>query len=101
MGRLRAQTVAVLTNTVWETFASCRHNHRERVLRRLKIPVFAPDKDVQIEITQLYPGEKLSEILVDDTTETLCPTSFAKIGIISSEPFDVPFEWLDVARAGA
>jgi hypothetical protein len=40
------------------------------------------------EITKLHPGEKISEILVDDTTETLCPTQFAKIGMISSEPFD-------------
>ena len=41
------------------------------------------------EITGLHPGEKLSEILIDDTTETLCPTPFARIGMISCEPFDV------------
>jgi FlaA1/EpsC-like NDP-sugar epimerase len=47
-----------------------------------------PDKDVRIEITQMHPGEKLSEILLDDTTEILFPTQFSKIGRISSQPFD-------------
>jgi FlaA1/EpsC-like NDP-sugar epimerase len=48
-----------------------------------------PGKDISIEITELQPGEKLTEVLVDDTTETWYPTPFSKIGMIQSEPFDV------------
>jgi len=48
-----------------------------------------PGKDIPIEITELQPGEKLTEVLVDDTTETWCPTQFSKIGMIQSEPFDI------------
>jgi hypothetical protein len=46
-------------------------------------------KHATVEITKLHPGEKLSEMLVDDTTETLTPTPFAKIAMITSEPFNV------------
>jgi FlaA1/EpsC-like NDP-sugar epimerase len=48
-----------------------------------------PGKDVQIEITELHPGEKLSEVLVDDLSETLQSTLFEKISMISSQPFDI------------
>jgi FlaA1/EpsC-like NDP-sugar epimerase len=47
-----------------------------------------PGKDVPLEITELHPGEKLSEMLVDDATEALEPTPFAKISMIRSEHFD-------------
>lgn len=47
-----------------------------------------PEKDVQIEITELHSEEKLSEVLVDATSETLEPTSLARINMIRSEPFD-------------
>jgi len=47
-----------------------------------------PDKDVRIEITQMKPGEKLSEILVDAAGETLEPTGRDKIRAIRNKPFD-------------
>lgn len=47
-----------------------------------------PGKDVPIEITELHSEEKLSETLVDDSTEILEPTPFCKINVIRSEPFD-------------
>jgi len=45
-----------------------------------------PGRDIQIEITRLRPGEKISELLVDDTTERLLPTGHTKIKIIRCRP---------------
>jgi FlaA1/EpsC-like NDP-sugar epimerase len=41
-----------------------------------------PGRDVQIETTQLRPGEKLAEELADSATERLAPTRFEKIRVI-------------------
>jgi FlaA1/EpsC-like NDP-sugar epimerase len=47
-----------------------------------------PGHDIQIETTQLRPGEKLTEELIDETTETLTPTRFGKIRMVAGRPFD-------------
>jgi FlaA1/EpsC-like NDP-sugar epimerase len=47
-----------------------------------------PDKDVRIEITQMKPGEKLTEVLLDGATETLRPTCIDKIQAIRTMAFD-------------
>lgn len=47
-----------------------------------------PGQDIQIEMSQLRPGEKISELLVDDTTEKLRPTHFDKIRVITDLAFD-------------
>jgi len=47
-----------------------------------------PGRDVQIEITGLRSGEKISELLVDDSTEKLQPTRFEKIHMIIDQAFD-------------
>ncbi|MGD0693659.1 MAG: nucleoside-diphosphate sugar epimerase/dehydratase [Terriglobia bacterium] len=41
-----------------------------------------PGKDIQIEVTQLRPGEKLTEELFDPDTETASPTQFEKIWVV-------------------
>jgi FlaA1/EpsC-like NDP-sugar epimerase len=45
-------------------------------------------RDIQIETTQLRPGEKLSEELIDEATERLTPTRFEKIRMVKGYPFD-------------
>lgn len=57
-----------------------------------------PDKDVRIEITQMKPGEKLTEVLIDDATETLRPTGLDKIQAIGTKAFD-PDEFARKLRA--
>ncbi|MGA8761250.1 MAG: nucleoside-diphosphate sugar epimerase/dehydratase [Candidatus Sulfotelmatobacter sp.] len=57
-----------------------------------------PDKDVRIEITQMKPGEKLTEVLVDGATEKLRPTALDKIQAISTQPLD-PTEFAHKLRA--
>jgi FlaA1/EpsC-like NDP-sugar epimerase len=47
-----------------------------------------PGYDIPIEISKLGPGEKLSEQLFDRSTETLLPTSIAKINVIQSAQED-------------
>jgi FlaA1/EpsC-like NDP-sugar epimerase len=47
-----------------------------------------PGYDIQIETTQLRPGEKLAEELIDETTETLAPTRFGKIRVVPGRSFD-------------
>jgi FlaA1/EpsC-like NDP-sugar epimerase len=47
-----------------------------------------PGYDIQIETTQLRPGEKLTEELIDGTTETLAPTRFGKIRVVGSRSMD-------------
>ena len=41
-----------------------------------------PGKDIQIEVTQLRPGEKMTEELFDPETETSSPTQFEKIWVV-------------------
>jgi FlaA1/EpsC-like NDP-sugar epimerase len=53
----------------------------------IELSGLSPNKDVRIEITQMKPGEKLTEVLVD-TTETLQPTCLQKIQTIRTQPFD-------------
>lgn len=53
----------------------------------IELSGLSPNKDVRIEITQMKPGEKLTEVLVD-ATETLQPTCLQKIRTISTQPFD-------------
>jgi len=47
-----------------------------------------PDKDVRIEITQMKPGEKITEVLTDAVSERLRPTGLDRIQAISAKPFD-------------
>ncbi len=47
-----------------------------------------PGRDIQIETTQLRPGEKLNEELIDSGTEALAPTSFEKIRVVQSPTID-------------
>ena len=41
-----------------------------------------PGKDIQVEVTQMRPGEKLTEELFDAETETTSPTRFEKISVV-------------------
>jgi len=45
-------------------------------------------RDIQIQMTNLRHGEKLNEILADDSTEKLLPTRVEKIHMISDVHFD-------------
>ena len=45
-------------------------------------------RDIQIKMTALRNGEKLDEVLADDSTETLLPTRFPKIHMINSGRVD-------------
>ncbi|MBI2820289.1 MAG: polysaccharide biosynthesis protein [Acidobacteria bacterium] len=47
-----------------------------------------PMKDIQIEITSLRPGEKLTEQLIDSPAETLRATSSDKISLVEGPPID-------------
>jgi len=47
-----------------------------------------PGHDIEIETTQLRPGEKLIEELVDSSSERLAPTSFEKIRVVESAAID-------------
>jgi len=40
-----------------------------------------PGKDIRVEVTQLRPGEKMTEELFDHDTETTAPTRFEKIWV--------------------
>jgi FlaA1/EpsC-like NDP-sugar epimerase len=46
-----------------------------------------PDKDIEIRITGLRPGEKLFEELVE-SNETTCPTRFDKLTMVVPRPLD-------------
>ncbi|HEV2378748.1 MAG TPA: nucleoside-diphosphate sugar epimerase/dehydratase [Terriglobia bacterium] len=48
-----------------------------------------PGRDIPIRVTSLASGEKLTEELVDEATETLRPSRHEKIGVIESKPVDV------------
>jgi len=47
-----------------------------------------PDRDIRIEITNLRPGEKLSEELFDPSQEMLVPTEVNKVRVVKGDPFD-------------
>jgi len=47
-----------------------------------------PGRDIQIEMTQLRPGEELVEELVDSTTERPSSAPFEKIRVIQGQPID-------------
>lgn len=55
----------------------------------IELSGLSPSGDVRIEITGMKPGEKLSEVLVDDSRERLQPTCLHKIHTITADPFDV------------
>lgn len=55
----------------------------------IELSGLSPSRDVRIEITGMKSGEKLSEVLVDDTRERLRPTCLHKIHAITADPFDV------------
>jgi FlaA1/EpsC-like NDP-sugar epimerase len=45
-------------------------------------------RDIQIQMTKLHDGEKLNEVLADDSMEKLLPTRFEKIHMINDVQFD-------------
>jgi len=55
----------------------------------IELSGLSPNNDVRIEITQMKPGEKLTEVLLDDATEALQPTRLHKIRTIRTQPFDI------------
>ena len=54
----------------------------------IELSGLSPTRDIRIEITEMKLGEKLSEVLVDDRSETLGPTRLHKIHTISTRPFN-------------
>lgn len=56
-----------------------------------------PDKDIQVEITGLRPGEKLTEELTAHS-ERLLPTSLEKLNVIDPQPFDTSALQSDISR---
>ena len=48
-----------------------------------------PGKDIQVEVTQLRPGEKMTEQLFDPDTETTSPTRFDKILVVRPKELHV------------
>jgi FlaA1/EpsC-like NDP-sugar epimerase len=54
----------------------------------IELSGLCPGQDIPIRITRMHSGEKLTEVLVDDSTEKLEKTRFEKIGKISSRQFD-------------
>ena len=47
-----------------------------------------PGKDIEIAMTGLRAGEKITEELIDKDTETLLPTRYDKIRVVSSKRGD-------------
>lgn len=45
-------------------------------------------RDIKIEMTSLHQGEKLEEVLADDSSEALLPTRFENIHMINDVDFD-------------
>jgi FlaA1/EpsC-like NDP-sugar epimerase len=56
----------------------------------IELSGLSPNRDVKIEITEMKAGEKLSEVLVDASRETLQPTRLHKIQAIRAEIIDAP-----------
>ena len=54
----------------------------------IELSGLSPNRDVKIEITGLKRGEKISEVLLDASHETLQPTSLEKIQAITARPLD-------------
>ena len=54
----------------------------------IELSGLSPNRDIQVKITGLKQGEKLSEQLVDNDAETLHATSLHKINSISTLDFD-------------
>ena len=48
-------------------------------------------RDIKIQMTSLHQGEKLDEVLADDSTEQLLPTRFEKIHMINDIEVDSGF----------
>jgi FlaA1/EpsC-like NDP-sugar epimerase len=48
-------------------------------------------RDIKIQMTSLHQGEKLDEVLADDSTEQLLPTRFEKIHMINDLEVDSGF----------
>ena len=61
--------------------------------KMIRLAGFVPDKDIEIQIIGLRPGEKLYEELLNDTSKTL-PTHHEKI-MIAQEIYD-DFEHLTI-----
>jgi FlaA1/EpsC-like NDP-sugar epimerase len=55
----------------------------------IELSGFSSSHDVRIEISGIKPGEKLSEVLVDNARERLRPTRLPKIQTITAVPFDL------------
>jgi len=55
----------------------------------IELSGLSPTGDIRIEITGMKRGEKLSEVLIDDRSETLRPTRLHKIQTIATRPFDI------------
>ena len=55
----------------------------------IELSGLSPNLDVKIEITGMKPGEKLTEVLLDESREHLRPTSCSKIQTIAAQSFDV------------
>jgi FlaA1/EpsC-like NDP-sugar epimerase len=58
--------------------------------KMIRLAGFVPDKDIQIKIVGLRPGEKLYEELLNDTSKTL-PTHHDKIMIAQEEYEDLTY----------
>jgi len=54
----------------------------------IELSGLSPTRDMRIEITGMKSGEKLSEVLVDDSRETIQPTRLHKIHSITAPMFD-------------
>jgi FlaA1/EpsC-like NDP-sugar epimerase len=54
----------------------------------IELSGLSPNRDVKIEITGLKRGEKISEVLVDSSSETRRPTRLQKINAITPRPLD-------------
>ena len=57
-----------------------------------------PGRDIQLQVTQLRAGEKLTEELMDGATEHLLPTRFEKIYSIHSKGFDHVAFWQKLVK---
>jgi FlaA1/EpsC-like NDP-sugar epimerase len=55
----------------------------------IELSGLSPTHDVRIEITGMKRGEKLSEVLLDESREQLRPTRLEKIQTIAAQEFDV------------
>jgi FlaA1/EpsC-like NDP-sugar epimerase len=54
----------------------------------IELSGLSPNRDVKIEVTGLKRGEKISEVLLDVSDESLQPTRLPKIQTITARPLD-------------